>query len=120
MKHVRLSLLIFSAYVAVMGSVLLFAPLAILPIFDLPTAGDVWIRLLGFVLLSSSVYYIGAARLGFTPFAWWTVYTRAFAPVLIVILIAMKLAPIQLISCGIVDGLGGLWTYWALKKAQDD
>lgn len=115
-KAIWLSINVFSCYVVVMGIVLMLVPKQILPIFDLPTEGEIWIRLLGFVLLCSSIYYLGAARLKFIPFAKWSVYTRAAAPVLVIILIVLKIAPIQIISFGIIDGLGALWTWLALKK----
>ncbi len=116
LKATRISLYVFAVYMVIMGLVLLLLPNLILPIFDLPTDGNVWIRLLGFVLLCSSVYYIGAAKMGFVAFAKWTVYTRLSAPILVVILIASEVAPMQMASFGIVDGLGGLWTWLALKK----
>ena len=116
-KAIWLSINVFSVYMVLMGLVLLLVPKQILPVFDLPTEGEIWIRLLGFVLLCSSIYYLGAARLKFIPFAKWSVYTRAAAPVLVIILIVLRIAPIQIVSFGIIDGLGSLWTYLMLKKA---
>ena len=115
-KATARSLYVFAGYVVAMGTVLLAAPRIILPLFGLPTDGEVWIRLLGFVLVCSSVYYIGAAKLRFVPFAKWTVYTRAAAPVVVAILILTGVAPWHMVSFGIVDGLGGLWTWLTLKQ----
>jgi hypothetical protein len=111
-----ISLYVFSAYVSIMSLVLLLVPTYVLPLFGLPVDGEVWIRLLGFVLLCSSVYYIGAAYTKFIPFARWTVYTRAAAPLVVLIFILSDLAPAEMVSFGIVDGLGALWTYLALRK----
>jgi hypothetical protein len=110
----RASLVVFGGYVTLMGLVLMLVPTLILPLFDLPVNGEVWIRLLGFVLLCSSVYYIGAGLLQWLPFARWTVYTRLAAPVIVVAFIVADIAPLQMASFGIVDGLGGLWTWWAI------
>lgn len=117
-RATNISLYVFAAYVSIMSLVLLLLPQQILPLLGLPVDGEVWIRLLGFVLLCSSFYYAGAAYTRFIPFAWWTVYTRAAAPIVVLILILLKLAPTEMAAYGIVDGFGGLWTYLALKKDQ--
>ena len=111
-KATARSLYVFAGYVVAMGTVLLAAPRIILPLFGLPTDGKVWIRLLGFVLLCSP----GAAQLRFGPFANWTVYTRVAAPVVVAILILTGIAQWHMVSFGIVDGLGGLWTWLTLKQ----
>jgi hypothetical protein len=36
----------------------------------------------------------------------------------VLLLIALKAAPLQMASFGIVDGLGGLWTWLTLKRAK--
>ena len=115
-KATARSLYVFAGHVVAIVTVLLAAPRIILPLFGLPTDGEVWLRLLGFVLLCSSVYYIRAAKLRFVPFAKWTVYTRVAAPVVVAILILTGIAQWHMVSFGIVDGLGGLWTWLTLKQ----
>ena len=111
----RVSLIVFGGYVTLMGLVLMLVPKLILPLVGLSINGEVWIRLLGFVLLCSSVYYIGAGRLQWLPFARWTIYTRLAAPVVVVALIFANIAPLQMASFGMADCLGGLWTWWAIR-----
>ncbi|MBC8125086.1 MAG: hypothetical protein H7X70_05080 [Candidatus Kapabacteria bacterium] len=99
-----------------MGTILLLFPNQVLPYFGLPVAGEVWIRLLGFVLTCSSVYYIGAGLLQWLPFANWTIYTRVAAPLVVAALIFTQNAPWHLASFGIVDGLGAMWTWLAIRN----
>lgn len=110
------SITFFGAYVALMGTILLLFPNQVLPFFGLPAEGEVWIRLLGFVLTCSSVYYIGAGLLQWLPFAKWTIFTRLAAPLVVAALIITQNAPWHFASFGIVDGLGAIWTWLAIRS----
>jgi hypothetical protein len=118
MDKVSKSILIFGVYSLLMGVVLLFVPGIILPLFDLPTGGEPWLNLLGFVLICSSYYYIRSALSGNRQFALYTTHTRFAAPLLVVYLIASGKADWHFILFGVVDGLGGLWTWYELKKQR--
>jgi hypothetical protein len=101
-----------------MGVILLFFPKAVLPLFDLPVTDEPWLYLLGFVLMCSSYYYIRSARSGNLQFAVYTTHTRLAAPLVVFYLIATGKADWHFVSFGIVDGLGGLWTWYELKKQK--
>jgi hypothetical protein len=116
MDKVSKSIYIFGWYSLLMGTVLLFFPGFILPLFDLPVTGEPWLNLLGFVLICSSYYYIRSARSGNRQFAVYTTHTRFTAPLVVAYLIASGKADWHFISFGIVDGLGGLWTWYEIKK----
>jgi hypothetical protein len=110
------SIFIFGWYSLLMGLVLLFFPRIVLPLFDLPLNGEPWLNLLGFVLICSSYYYLRSASSGNTQFALYTTHTRLAAPLVVAYLIATGKADWNFLSFGIVDGLGGLWTRYELKK----
>jgi hypothetical protein len=116
MNSVSKSILIFGLYSLMMGIVLLFIPNIILPIFNLPVSGKPWVHLLGFVLMCSSYYYIRSALSGNMPFALYTTHTRFAAPLIVAYLIATGKADWHFVSFGIVDGLGGLWTWFEIKR----
>lgn len=116
-KRVLNSIRIFGYYSMIMGTVLLFIPHLILPLFDLPIGDrEIWLRILGFVLCCSSYYYIRSAQDGNLYFARYTVHTRFMAPVVVTILIATGIADWHFFSFGLVDGAGGLWTWITLKN----
>lgn len=99
-----------------MGIVLLFLPYTVLPLFNLPVSGEPWLNLLGFVLICSGYYYVRAALSGNLRFALYTTHTRFAAPLVVVYLVATGKADWHFFPFGIVDGLGGLWTWLELKR----
>jgi hypothetical protein len=111
---------IFGVYSMLMGLILLLTP-GMLPFFGLDIgSNDAWLRLLGFVLCCSSYYYLRSAYAGNVDFARYTVHTRLMAPVVVTFLILSGKADWHFLPFGIIDGLGGFWTYLALKKYEKD
>lgn len=117
MNRPNKSIFIFGCYSLLMGLVLLFIPNIILPIVGLPVSNEPWLYLLGFVLICSSYYYLRSALKGNLDFARFTVHTRFAAPVIVLFLIATRKADWHFASFGIVDGLGGLWTWIELRRS---
>ena len=118
MNKVSRSIFVFGLYSLLMGIVLLFLPNSILPLFDLPVTGKPWLNLLGFVLICSSYYYLRSALSSNIQFAVYTTHTRFAAPLVVFYLIASGNADWHFLSFGVVDGLGGLWTWLELKRHQ--
>ncbi|HLG38012.1 MAG TPA: hypothetical protein VI461_00040 [Chitinophagaceae bacterium] len=112
------SIRIFGAYSLVMGLVLFFIPHRILPLFNISMVGEDWIKLLGFVLICSSYYYIRSAYRGNIDFAVYTIHTRLAAPVVILLLYLTGSIDKSFLPFGLVDGLGGLWTLYAYQKEK--
>ena len=86
-------------------------------LLKLPYEGGAWIHLLGFVLTCSSYYYLRAAKKGNLDFALATVHTRLAAPIVVIGLYISDQADWHFLSFGLIDGFGGLWTLFELKKA---
>ena len=118
MHKANKSIFIFGIYSLLMGIVLLFIPHLILPVFNLPVTGEPWLNLLGFVLMCSSYYYIRSAFSGNIKFAVYTTHTRFSAPIIVAYLILSNKADWHFLSFGLVDGLGGLWTLYELKRLK--
>jgi len=109
---------IFGVYSLLIGLVLLLIP-GTLPFFALEIgSNDAWLRLLGFVLCCSSYYYLRSAYAENIDFARYTIHTRFMAPIVVVVLIVSGKANWHFLPFGIIDGLGGLWTYLSLKKQR--
>lgn len=118
MNRVSKSIFIFGLYSLLMGAVLLFIPHWVLPFFNLPVTGEPWLNLLGFVLMCSSYYYLRSAFSNNIQFALYTTHTRFAAPFIVAFLLITGKADWHFISFGIVDGLGGIWTYYELLHSR--
>ena len=56
------SIFYYSFYVFGLGATLLLAPNIPLPIFGLPQATEVWIRVVGMTIIFLGLFYLSAAR----------------------------------------------------------
>lgn len=118
MKKTLKTIKVFGIYSMIMGIVLLVFPDVVLPIVGIAKPVDAWTRMLGFVLICSSYYYIRSAFAGNIEFAKWTIHTRFAAPIVVIILIVSGFAPKTFLPFGIIDGLGGLWTFIVLPNEK--
>lgn len=69
MSKSALSVFVFGLYIAVLGIVLLVAPNILLGMFGLPNTTEVWIRIVGMLVLFLGFYYTQAARKEMTDFS---------------------------------------------------
>jgi uncharacterized membrane protein len=112
------SVFVFGLYIAVLGIVLLVAPNFLLGMFGLPSTTEVWIRVVGLLLLYLGFYYTQAARKEMTDFFRWTVYTRSTVIVFFGAFVLLGFANPPLIMFGVVDLLGAIWTGLALRSPK--
>ncbi|MFV5703654.1 hypothetical protein ACM55F_17485 [Flavobacterium sp. XS2P12] len=119
MNSVNKSIFVFGLYSLLMGIVLLFLSNLVLPMVGLPVSKEPWLHLLGFVLICS-YYYLQSALKGNIDFARYTIHTRLFAPLVVAFLIVTGKADWHFLSFGIVDGLGGIWTWIELKRNKEN
>ena len=118
MKSITNSIKLFGIYSLVMGVALLVIPHLILPLFNLSIEGEQWIRMLGFVLICSSYYYIRSANKKNIDFAVYTIHARIAAPFVVLILFLVGVVEPSLLLFGLVDGLGGLWTLISYQRQK--
>ena len=74
-------------------------------------------------MVSSSVlgaYYVVAARAELIPFFRATVWGRCLVLVGFAALAALEWAPMTFIGVGVIDSLGALWTWSALRSQPND
>ena len=118
MSNSARSVFVFGLYLVVLGIVLLVAPNFLLGMFFLPSTTEVWIRVVGMLLLFLAFYYIQAARKGMTDFFQWTVYVRSTVIVFFAVFVLLGFASPPLILFGVVDLLGAIWTGLALRSSK--
>ncbi len=109
------SVFYFGLYLALLGIVLLANPNFLLNQFSIPETNEVWIRVVGMLVLFLAVYYTQTARMEMTGFFWLTVYARAFVILFFTAFVLMELVKPVLILFGAVDFLGAVWTWCALR-----
>jgi hypothetical protein len=76
MSNSARSIFVFGLYLLALGIILIAAPNFLLGMFFIPSTTEVWIRVLGVVVLYLGFYYTQAARNEMTDFFQWTVYLR--------------------------------------------
>ena len=106
----------FAVYLVVLGVVLLVAPNVLLATFGFPLTTEVWLRVLGLVVINLAVYYWFAAKSEARPFFQASVFTRGFILLGFTALASLGLAKPMLILFGALDALGGVWTWFALRS----
>ncbi len=115
MSKAARSVFVFGIYMMVAGSGFLTMPNIILPLFMFPATDEVWIRIVGFLMMIIGIYYIQTSRHEIKQFFSWTVQVRPMVLACFTILVLLGLANPMLIAFGIVDFLGAVWTWLALK-----
>ncbi len=118
MSNSALSVFVFGLYLAVLGIVLLVAPNFLLGMFALTSTTEVWIRVVGMLVLFLGFYYTQAARKEMTDFFRWTVYLRSTVIVFFAVFVLLGFASPPLIMFGVVDLLGAIWTGLALRSPK--
>ncbi len=108
----------FGWYIVVLGATLLLAPNLLLTTFGLPPTEEVWIRVVGMLLLFLAGYYFIAARAEWTQFFRATVWFRSLVIVFFGVFVVLGLVKPVLLAFAGVDLLAALWTAAALRHAD--
>ena len=115
MSRAARTVFIFALYLVVLGLVLLTVPNLFLKTFGLPETDEVWIRVVGMVVLLLGYYYSGAARHELTSFFRFTVHARSAVPLFLIAFVVLGFAPPILILFGVIDAAAAAWTALALR-----
>ena len=112
------TIFVFSIYMLVLGLVLLVVPNLLLGIFGIPETQEVWIRVVGMLVLILGYYYLQAARNELEVFFRCSVYGRFSVLGFFIAFVLIGFAPPTLIIFGIVDAVAALWTALSLRTRQ--
>ena len=113
------SILVYSIYTFGLGATLLLAPNIPLPIFGLPQAQEVWVRVTGMTVIFLSIFYFTAARYELRPIFVTSVAIRFAVPVFFAAFAAAGFARWNLILFTPLDVLFAIWTLVALRGSMD-
>jgi hypothetical protein len=116
MSKAARSLFVFGIYLVALGLFLLIAPNTLITPFGLPETPDVWIRVVGMLLVLLAYYEIQAARAEMTVFFRWSVVARATVIVFFTAFVLADLVKPILLLFGGVDLAAAAWTYLALQS----
>jgi hypothetical protein len=112
------SVFVFGLYVAVLGIMLTVVPNFLLKPISRTSTTEVWIRVVGLLLLYLGFYYTQAVRKEMTDFFRWTVYTRSTVIVFFAAFVFLGFARPPLVMFGVVDLLGAISTGLALRSPK--
>ncbi|MBX7242299.1 MAG: hypothetical protein K1X92_11170 [Bacteroidia bacterium] len=118
MKSAAKSVYFFGFYLIGLGLILMSFPNFILSLFQFDLTEEVWIRVVGVLALVIGIYYIRTAPSNDSVFLKTTVLNRILVLVCFMLFSIFGWAKVTLILFGLVDFLGAIWTWSALKKEK--
>ncbi|MGD8441349.1 MAG: hypothetical protein PVG53_12500 [Holophagae bacterium] len=117
MSRPAFSVFVFAIYLYVLGLVLVIVPNSLLALFRLPETTEVWIRVVGVLVVLIGFYYTTAARNELTAMFRASVIARLSVLVFFVAFAVVGFAPPVLVVFGLVDAAAAIWTGWELRNA---
>ncbi len=116
MTKAAVSVFSFGIYLFVLGPVLVVFPNVLLSLFGIPQTDEVWIRVVGMLVVFLGLYYVVAARSELAPFMRATIYGRFGVLAFFIAFAVLGLAPPILILFGVIDAAGAVWTASAMRS----
>ena len=117
MSKAAISVFVFSIYLFVLGLILVAFPNVLLSLFRVPETNEVWIRVVGMLVLILGYYYSTAAQNELTPFLRATVIGRFSVLGFFIVFVLLDFAPPILILFGVIDAVAATWTGLALRNS---
>lgn len=116
MSYSAKTIFVFGSYLFSLGLILLLAPNMLLVLFQMPPTSEVWVHVVGMLILFIAIYYIVAARAELLPIMVWTVWLRISVFFFFCGFVLVGLAKVALILFGAIDLAGAAWTWNAIRK----
>ncbi len=110
-----LSLTVQAIYVLITALQLIFVPNMLLGMFGFEPTSEIWIKVLGIVLLVLVIYYYAIIQSGDKTLLKFTIYGRLAVVIGFCLLVLAGLAPVQLIMFAGIDLATAIWTWLELK-----
>lgn len=118
MRNPRFSVLVWGIYEIVVGVALILVPAQLADAVGLEEPQDIWVRVLGLIVIIVGVYYLGAVFNNATWMYRYTVFGRLIATVGLVYL-AIVDDVWQLYLFAVVEALSAFWTFSALRPRPE-
>jgi hypothetical protein len=119
MSRGAISVFVFSVYLYLLGAVLVVTPGTLLRVFGFPETDNLWIRVVGMLVIILGFYYSHAARAEFRPFFVWTVIGRTSVLLFFISFVLAGIAPATLVLFGLIDFAGAIWTFLAVRSDSE-
>jgi hypothetical protein len=116
MSKSAFSLRVFSIYMLALGAVLVVTPNLLLSFFGFAETHEVWIRVVGMLVLIIGYLDFMASRHELLVYFRWTVTARLAVLVFLIAFVALGFAPPILMLFGAIDAAGAIWTATCLQK----
>ena len=110
------SVFVDGVYLGVLSLVLLVDPNFLLQLFRIEPTTEVWIRVVGMLVLILAILNTQMALQESVPYFWLSVYTRSFVILFFIAFVLLGWVSPMLILFGAVDVVGAGWTWWALRS----
>ncbi len=111
------SLLGQMAYVFISGLQLVFIPNVMLQLVGLPPTQEIWLRVMGVLVLALTFYYYAMARHGNDHVVRATVWGRLFFCTGLVLFVVLGYAQPPLIGFAVLETALALWTWQELRRS---
>jgi hypothetical protein len=112
------SLVVQAIYVIITGLQLIFVPNMMLEMFGFAPTSEIWIKVLGIVILPLSAVYYAISKSGDDNSVKATIFSRGFVGVGFILLALTGVAPMNLILFAGIDLATAIWSWLELKKAK--
>jgi hypothetical protein len=110
------TIFVFGLYLLGLGVVLVLEPNLLLSVFRIPVTSEVWIRVIGVLVLEFGVCYVVAAQKNWEGFIALTVPLRLSVMVFFAAFVLLLNAPPALLLFGAADLAFALWTWNAIRR----
>lgn len=112
------SLLVQSIYVILTGLQLIFVPNMLIGMFGFDPTSEIWIKVLGIVILPLSAVYYAISNQGNREVVFSTIISRGFVGIGFILLALSGQAKYSLILFAGIDIATAVWTWLELKKGE--
>jgi hypothetical protein len=116
MSKAAVSLRAFSVYTFLLGLMLILDPNLLFRFLGIAQTREIWIRIVGLLVLILGYYDLMAARAEAVEFFRWSVHVRLFAAIVLIVFVATNMAPTVLILFALVDAGAAIWTALSLRR----
>ena len=112
----HLSLVVQAVYVILTGLQLIFVPNMLLSMFGFEPTSEIWIKVLGIVILPLSAVYYAISKQGNEESLRATIISRGFVGLGFILLALSGQAKMNLILFAGIDIATAIWTWTEMKK----
>lgn len=116
MSRTALTIKASCCYIIALGLALVVAPNLVLAALRMPASSDVWIRVLGVVVINIGVFFWVAARTEAVALFHASVIVRPLALLWFGAFVLLGFAGPMLLLFGVIEVAGALWTWSALHS----